>query len=385
MASIISRWSRPARLAVLSALLAIAAVAVTACGSSGSSGSSSTAGSSASSKGDLTTADKLAAQWAQRPTQIPVSQPIGKPIPTGKRIDFINCGVSACTSLYKNLNDAARTLGWTVKQINTTGTPESVQAAWKQAVTDKPDAVVASGFPRAVFSQQLKQLQQMKIPVLEASTDDVEGGGIDLILSKPKDLGPEGQILASWITKDSGGKAHTLYVDLPVYNILKPVRQYFEQNYAKLCAGCKLDKIDIPLTAIGKDVPDRVVSYLRAHPDVNYVAYSLGVLNVGVPAALRQAGLANKVKTIVTVGDAENYQYIASGQSQAAMAFSNVETPWVWVDALARTFTGQSIAVDRKAQLPFMLITKNNLISTSSEFPIVASYQQQWKTLWGKG
>ena len=87
----------------------------------------------------------------------------------------------------------------------------------------------------------------------------------------------------------------------------------------------------------------------------------------------------------MTVGDAENYQYIASGQSQAAMAFSNVEPPWVWVDALARTFTGQSIAVDRKAQLPFMLITKNNLISTSSEFPIVASYQQQWKTLWGKG
>ena len=345
---------------------------------------SSTASSSASSSGELTTADKLAAQWAQRPTQIPVSQPIGKPIPAGKRIDFINCGVTACTSLYNNLSAAAKTLGWTVKQINTQGTPESVQAAWKQAVNDKPDAVVASGFPRAVFSQQLKQLQQMKIPVIESSTDDVEGGGIDLILSKPKDLGPEGQILASWITKDSGGKANTLYVDLPVYNILKPVRQYFEQNYAKLCAGCKLDKIDIPITAIGKDVPDRVVSYLRAHPNVNYVAYSLGALNVGVPAALRQAGLANKVKLIVNVGDAENYQYIASGQTHAAMAFSNVDQTWVWADALARLFTGQPIDVDRKAHLPYMLITKDNLISTGSEFPLVANYQEQWKKLWGK-
>ena len=356
-------------------------MAVTACGSSGTS---STANSSASSSGELSTADKLAAQWAQRPTQIPVSQPIGKPIPAGKRIDFINCGVTACTSLYNNLSAAAKTLGWTVKQINTQGTPESVQAAWKQAVNDKPDAVVASGFPRAVFSQQLKQLQQMKIPVIESSTDDVEGGGIDLILSKPKDLGPEGQIIASWITKDSGGKANTLYVDLPVYNILKPVREYFEQNYAKLCAGCKLDKIDIPITAIGKDVPDRVVSYLRAHPDINYVAYSLGALNVGVPAALRQAGLANKVKLIVNVGDAENYQYIASGQTHAAMAFSNVDQTWVWADALARLFTGQSIDVDRKAHLPYMLITKNNLISTGSEFPLVANYQEQWKKLWGK-
>jgi ribose transport system substrate-binding protein len=381
MTSIIRRWSRPARIAVLSVLVGIAAVTVTACGSSGTS---STANSSAVSSGQLSTADKLAAQWAQRPTQIPVSQPIGKPIPAGKQIDFINCGVTACTSLYKNLSDAAKTLGWTVKQINTQGTPESVQAAWKQAVNDKPDAVVASGFPRAVFSQQLKQLQQMKIPVIESSTDDVEGGGIDLILSKPNDLGPEGQILASWITKDSGAKAHTLYVDLPVYNILKPVREYFEQNYAKLCAGCKLDKIDIPITAIGKDVPDRVVSYLRAHPDINYVAYSLGALNVGVPAALRQAGLANKVKLIVNVGDAENYQYIASGQTHAAMAFSNVDQTWVWADALARLFTGQPIDVDRKAHLPYMLITKDNLISTGSEFPLVKDYQQQWKKLWGK-
>jgi ribose transport system substrate-binding protein len=381
MTSIIRRWSRPARIAVLSVLVGVAAMAVTACGSSGTS---STANSAASSTGQLSTADKLAAQWAQRPTQIPVSQPVSKPIPTGKQIDFINCGVTACTSLYKNLSDAAQTLGWTVKQLNTQGTPESVQAAWKQAVNDKPDAVVASGFPRAVFSQQLKQLQQMKIPVIESSTDDVEGGGIDLILSKPNDLGPEGQILASWITKDSGAKAHTLYVDLPVYNILKPVREYFEQNYAKLCAGCKLDKIDIPITAIGKDVPDRVVSYLRAHPDINYVAYSLGALNVGVPAALRQAGLANKVKLIVNVGDAENYQYIASGQTHAAMAFSNVDQTWVWADALARLFTGQPIDVDRKAHLPYMLITKDNLISTGSEFPLVKDYQQQWKKLWGK-
>ena len=139
------------------------------------------------------------------------------------------------------------------------------------------------------------------------------------------------------------------------------------------------------MTAIGKDVPDRVVSYLHAHPDINYVAYSLGALNVGVPAALRQAGLANKVKTIVDVGDAENYQYIASGQTQAATSFSNVESPWVWVDALARKFTGQSIQPDRQAKMPLMLITKDNLISTANEFPMVANYQQQWKQLWGKG
>src|SRR4051794_1285337 len=263
----------PARVAALAALLAIAAVALSACG--GSSSSSSTGASSGGTGATTAAADKVAAQFAQRPTRIPVTAPIGKPIPTGKRIDFINCGVTSCTILYNNLLQAAKTLGWSVKQINTQGTPESVQAAWKQAVNDRPDAVIASGFPRAVFAQQLKQLQALKIPVLESSTDDVEGNGIDLILNGPKDLRPSGQILASWIAKDSGGKANTLYVDLPSFGILKPVRQFFQQYYAQWCKACKSQTVDIPVTAIGKDVPDRVVSYLRAHPDINYVAYSL--------------------------------------------------------------------------------------------------------------
>jgi ribose transport system substrate-binding protein len=384
MTSISPRRSRLARPAILAAVLAVAAIALSACGG-GASGGTSSSGAGASGHGSTAAAAKIATQFAQRPTQIPVSQPIGKPIPTGKRIDFINCGVTSCTILYNNLVQAAKTVGWTVKQINTQGTPETVQAAWKQAVSDRPDAVIASGFPRAVFAKQLKQLQAANIPVLEASTADFEGGGIDLILNGPKAMSPIGQVLAAWIAKDSGAKAHTLYVDLPNFTILKPVHDYFARYYSQYCAGCKVDTLDIPVTAIGKDVPDRVVSYLRAHPDINYVAYSLGALNVGVPAALRQAGLANKVKTIVDVGDAENYQYIASGQTQAATSFSNVESPWVWVDALARRFTGQSIAVDRRAKLPLMLITKSNLISTSAEFPMVADYQQQWKKLWGKG
>ena len=265
MTSTPTRWSRAARAAIVTALLAVSALALGACGGSSSSAARRARGSAGSSAG-VSAADKVAAQWAQRPTRIPVTQPIGKPIPSGKRIDFINCGVTSCTILYKNLVDAAKSVGWTVRQINTAGTPESVQAAWKQAVNDRPDAVIASGFPRAVFAQQLKQLQALKIPVLESSTDDVEGNGIDLILNGPKDLRPSGQILASWIAKDSGGKANTLYVDLPSFGILKPVRQFFQQYYAQWCKGCKSQTVDIPVTAIGKDVPDRVVSYLRAHP-----------------------------------------------------------------------------------------------------------------------
>jgi ribose transport system substrate-binding protein len=373
------RHSRLGRAAALIASLVLCSAAVSACGGSSSSSSSGsgTANGAASANG------AAAAKWATRPTQIPITEPVGKPIPTGKTIDFINCGVTSCTDEYTNLAAAAKVLGWTVKNINTKGTPESVQAAWTQAVNDKPDAVVTSGFPRAMFAQQLAQLKAANIPVLNASVVDNVGNGISLLLNGPQSLTPEGEILASWITADSKGKANTLYVDLPAYNILAAVRQYFQANYTKMCSGCKLDVLSIPVTSVGKDVPDRIVSYLRAHPDVNYVVYSLGILNIGVPSALRQAGLS-KVKIAVNVGDAQNYQYISSGQAHAAMAFNQVEQDWVWADALARLFTHQSIAPDQNAKLPFMLITKDNLVSTSTDFPLVADYQAQFRKLWGK-
>lgn len=102
------------------------------------------------------------------------------------------------------------------------------------------------------------------------------------------------------------------------------------------------------------------------------------------PAALRAAGLQNKVHTIVNVGESTNYQYIESGQTQAAVAFNNIENAWAQADGLARHFTGQSMQVTQDAQLPFMLIDKDNLISTKTQFPLVEDYQAQFKKLWGK-
>jgi ribose transport system substrate-binding protein len=189
-------------------------------------------------------------------------------------------------------------------------------------------------------------------------------------------------MLASWVVSDSDAQADTVYFDLPAYTILKPVKDTFAAKYEQWCAGCGLDTVDVPITAIGKDMPDRVVSYLRSHPKVTHVVFSLGLLNVGVPAALKTAGITGR-HLAVNVGDGQNYQYIQSGLSDAAMALNSHEASWLQVDALARHFTGQSMDVDQKAVLPNMLITKDNLPRTLGDFPIVENYQAQFKALWG--
>lgn len=376
--------SRPGR-AVRRALTAIvpvtALLALAACGTDTAPAASSSQAAASDSPG-LAAARKALDRYSERSARIPVTQPVGQAIPKGKEIDFILCGVQSCKDLADFFTAGAKELGWKVKQIATQGTPETVQAAYETALRDKPDAVVASGFPRAVYARQLAELEKAGIPVIQSNADDVTGGGISLLKNGPKEVGVQGEMLASWVVADSGAKADTVYFDLPAYTILKPVKDAFAAKYKEWCEGCALDSVDVPITAIGKDMPDRVVSYVRSHPKVTHIVFSLGLLNVGVPAALKTAGVTGK-HIAVNVGDAQNYQYIQGGLSDAAMALNSHEAAWTQVDALAREFTGQSMDVDQKAVLPNLLITKDNLPSADGDFPLVEDYQAQFRALWG--
>ncbi|WP_406171450.1 substrate-binding domain-containing protein [Streptomyces canus] len=376
------RPGRALRRALTAIVPVTALLTLAACGTDTTPAADSAKAAGADPAG-LSAARAAVTKYSARPNRIPVTAPVGKKIPTGKKIDFILCGVQSCKDLADFFTAGAKELGWDVKQIATQGTPESVQAAYEQALRDKPDAVVASGFPRAVYAKQLAQLKKAGIPVIQSNADDVAGDGISLLKNGPKDVAVQGEMLASWVVSDSGANADTVYFDLPAYTILKPVKDTFAAKYQQWCAGCGLDTVDVPITAIGKDMPDRVVSYVRSHPKVTHIVFSLGLLNVGVPAALKTAGITGK-HIAVNVGDAQNYQYIESGLSDAAMALNSHEAAWLQVDALARHFTGQSMAVDQKAVLPNMLITgKDNLPSADGDFPLVEDYQAQFKALWG--
>ncbi|GHE42182.1 sugar ABC transporter substrate-binding protein [Streptomyces capitiformicae] len=376
-----SRPRRAVRRALTTTVPVASLLALAACGTGTTPAADSTQAAAPGSPG-LTAARAALAKYSERPATISVTQPVGRAIPKGKKIDFILCGVQSCKDLADFFTEAAEELGWQVKQIATQGTPESVQAAYEQALRDKPDAVVASGFPRAVYAKQLAQLKAADIPVIQSNADDLLGDGISLLKNGPDDVGVQGQMLASWVVSNSGAKANTVYFDLPAYTILKPVKDSFAAKYEEWCDGCALDQVDVPITAVGKDMPDRVVSYLRSHPKVTHVVFSLGLLNVGVPAALKTAGITGK-RIVVNVGDAQNYQYIQSGLTDGAMALNSHETAWLQADALARHFTGQPMDVDQKAALPNMLVTKDNLPSADGDFPIVEDYQAQFKALWG--
>ena len=90
----------------------------------------------------VSAAKQLLDESATRPTQITQTKPIDKPIPTGKKITFISCGVEACAVQGPILAEGAKILGWSVTQVGTDGSPEKVQNAFQAAVRDGANAVI---------------------------------------------------------------------------------------------------------------------------------------------------------------------------------------------------------------------------------------------------
>jgi ribose transport system substrate-binding protein len=110
-------------------MAALAAVALLAAGCGSSGGSSSGSSSTGSSSSSVSAANQLLDKYTARPTSITQTTPIKKAIPAGKKITFISCGVEACAIQGPILQQGAKTLGWTVTQVGTDGSPEKVQNA----------------------------------------------------------------------------------------------------------------------------------------------------------------------------------------------------------------------------------------------------------------
>jgi len=382
-----SRLYRRVAGAVLAAALGLVMAACSSTSSGTSSAGTTTAGSSASA-GSSTSAGVQAAEAElkvaeARPASVSLPT-VQAPIPSGKTVSFVHCGVAVCDTIAAAIKNATAVLGWKVDVIPTNGTPASVKAAWDTVVRLHPDVAFGSGFNRALFASEAAQLASMKVPVMDWSTLDSPGQGITFVKGGPSEVPVVGEQMAAWVVASTQGKADTLYINLPTFVILQPVMTAFEAYYQQWCPGCKLSTMSVPLTSIGTTAPSLIVSYLRAHPDINRIAVSYDGVDVGLPAALAAAGLSGKVQFVGEAPTATNLAYVQAGTEGATVAQGYYEIWSMYLDAAARAMTGQSLAPDTAWKVPWFLLTQSNYSQGTGYAPIVTNLDGQLKQIWKK-
>jgi ABC-type sugar transport system substrate-binding protein len=376
----------PSRLRLRFVLLAAVAallLALTGCGGDDEGdGGAGTGGGSAAA--DTSEAERIVAEASTRPTQITQTKPIEKAIPSGKKVTFISCGVEACAVQGPILKEGAQMLGWSVTQVGTDGSPEKIQGAFQSAIREGADAVIVNAADKDALAKQLRDAKAKGVEFVTCCSLAKQGKDVTFNIASPEQNAPIGEMLAAKVVADSGGEANAVYVNVSAFAILAAVGDRFEQRYQQLCPGCQFDSIDIPLTSLGKDAPDRIVSYLRSHPDVNYVVLAeSGSTAAGLTGAMRAAGLADKVKIVGQGGNEAVYQEVKSGNILAVVPTALYSYDYAMLDALARRFAGVPV---RPTPPEFWLMDQKNAPADISgpAFPIVEDYKAQWAKLWGK-
>jgi len=321
-------------------------------------------------------------EFSKRPTTIPNDEPITKPIPTGKDIVFLSCGTSTCNLEADIIQEATDELGWNLTSIANDGTPEQVKAGWTQILREKPDGVIYTATPVAAFQAELEEAAAMGIEVAACcTTDPADGEKLDFVIGTPAQSERPGALMANYIIDKSDGKGSAVFVNLSAFEIIQSIKKGFDGAMEENCPACTSEELDIPITALGKDVPDRIVSYLRSHPDTKYVALSVdGALGAGLPAALKAAGL-NDITVIGEGPDETTLQYISSGQQEVTVTFPYYEEMFSMVDALARRFAG--VPDEETIEVPDWIVTADNLPSDTEIFPVVEDVREQYFALWG--
>ncbi|MHB1538989.1 MAG: type 1 periplasmic-binding domain-containing protein [Solirubrobacteraceae bacterium] len=388
----LSRRFRPA----FPALAIVAALAIAGCGSSSkpesassSSGASTSASESSTTSASSSVMAKAEAEFNKYKTPVGLEglTKIGKPIPTGKSIDFVICAPAACRPPATDFTAAAKILGWHVKVIDAGETAGSQQAAMQQTITEKPSSVVIEGLATELFTKQIEELEKDKITtVLWQIAGAAEHPPALYTIPGPSHYREITKALAAASVVAGGEKAEIGFMTVPAFPIYaKTIDPEFKEAVAALCPSCKVLEYQLPVSSLGKNATSLIVNFTRGHPGIDVLVNDQDVTSLGLEGALKGAGVTN-VKDIGLYPTEANYPDLAAETEFALVPDPYHEMAFLVADSLARVYTGQSPEPDIKTTAPAAIWTKETLpkYNKGEEPPVVANYETTFKALWGK-
>jgi ribose transport system substrate-binding protein len=377
-----SRWG--------AAVAAIAAVAFAGCGNSSSGGSSTSSATSKSAASTASQTPNVPTPPTTPTSNIGVTEPLAKK-PPAKSVVWLQCELPICARYGQGFKSATSALGWKLKTMVYKATAPG--AALAQAVAQRPDYIAISGIPSSVLKPQLAAAKAAGIPVFGGGSGE-KPPNTPFALMTGGTLQPDAEHVANWMIKDSKGAAHAVAVSITQYPSLNSETDWLKANFTKRCSGCSYDLLPITVDDVGAGaVPQKITAYLQAHPKTNYVFLTFSDLATGVPQALKNAGLADKVKIVGVAGGASNFKDVQAGK-QSAWTTAGVEwDSWVMVDGMARLANGQKIPqqeINAVYPRPEWVVTnspqaKQAIDGAGGEWNGPVDFQQKFKQLWQVG
>jgi ribose transport system substrate-binding protein len=376
------RTTRLAALAVAAATLVTLAAA-----------SMSTASSRMSPAAGIAEAKKLVALYEKPPKWAPPGKPFNASKAKGKQIWYVSLSLSIPFEQYmlQGIQQGAKSVG--AKGVGFDAKFSAAEGARgiEQAIRSKASVIMVGGLEPALIGPALSDAEKAGIPVIMANVQDPGPPRKDYP-SAVKGFATHsfswpGKAEADFITVDSKGKAKVLFMstsDIP--NITTPEKEAFLNELKRVCPGCKAEVMDVP-SSQWNQLQTKTASYIRAHPDVQYIVPDFDGMVIFALPGVHSAGAQGKVK-IVSFNATPSVMKALKNKDVvvAETGGPNLLQGWAFADQALRVAAGVKPLADigvKDRLFTAHNINSINLKAQESSWYGSTDYVAAYKKLWG--
>lgn len=382
--------------AVIAALVLVLGLA--ACGGGGNSGTTEEATTEEAAGGEtggteeaaeeesggssVAQAEETIAPFIGQPSPFPVTDKL-KEIPKGATVPVMDCGTPVCALFWELLSPAAAAMGIHVERIKAGQAANTVSAAFQTALAKEPDAVIVLAIDIHLWQQQLKELQEDKIPVITTGIGEAEEFGI--VSPQGADPGNElaGKLLANYVTVEMG--KNVVFYEVPELTFTTLLAEVFTKELEAACPECSVRTAKVSASELGSTAPNTIVSDLQANPETETAVFATGEISAGLAPALQAAGI--NVETISFTPTPTNLQYLKEGKETAALGLDLPVLMWTMVDQTAREIIGQKLTGPEAEGIPVLqfLTQKDIKFNPAKGWTGYPEFAERFAKLWGLG
>lgn len=352
--------------------------------SSGSPASASTESSASAPTGADAAAAAVATTktYTDKPSPFPVSAPLPKPFPVGKKFGYLQCAAPVCAQLAPLMEAGVKALGGTFLVVKGGASTQQLQSAFSSLLAQKPDALLLPGIEPDSVAPQLAQAKAAGIPMTSTGIMDIKKYGIDASAFGQPLAVLVGRLQADWVVANKSDRANTVFYTTPELDFFGPEEVAYRAELTKVCPGCSVRTVKVPISTYSSTAPALIVSDLQSHPKTTIAVFGANDPTTGLVAAMKAAGL--KTPYIGFGPTPSNLTDIKNGDQVAGLGLDYPAIAWTMVDEAARLIEKAPLSgAESQSLVPVQWLTSSNLHGDIAQgWTGYPDYAARFKKLW---